>query len=1476
LRFFREFGILLDFESENQPMIATYLPKKSLLFILSVLFSLSFFAQQAEFSYGNRWRFGLNLGGTWLASDMKNYGGVGGGFTIEKGLTRSKTAPLYFDLRYRFLAGSAYGSDTRVNHLISNNDALNGKNDSTSNYFASPGYFFNNYKTTIRSHDLELKVGLNGLLQKHKVHLYVWGGIGVTKFNTKIDALDAAGSMYSFSGLDTTGGKVGASALNFMDHKYETNADGNSGTGIVKFSPSLGIGFGYKFSNHFSLIFEHKVTFPGSDLMDGEKNYQRKNFWSASNDYYHYSGAKLLFTLGGGGGGTYTPNPNNNYVSTPTSPPDVTIISPSVNPYTSPANSVQIYANVKNVTDVNGVSVKVNGMPFSSFNFTPGSGAISFSTQLQNGSNTISITGTNAYGTDTEVINVNWNVAPSGIPPAVNISTPANNSNVQSSSVNVSATVRNVSQSSQVTVLVNGVSISSFNFNAANGEVSFPANIIPGVNTITISGTNQYGNDSKSLTLNQPVTNVVIAKPVITITNPPYSGYQSTTPSFNVNAIVTNVSASNQISVLVNGSLTTNFSFNAVNGNLTIPATLVSGNNSFIITASNTAGSDSKTTAVNYIVAPVGNPPVVSYTSPGTTPYTSSVASIQVQARVTNVTSKNDVKLFVNNAAVSNFSFNTATNMVDYNLVMSSPANVVTIMGTNTFGSDAKSVMINYSAPADPKPVVIITNPSYMPFTVANPSFSVTATVLNVTNQNQVTVNVNGQNTSNFTFNATAHTVSVPLTLNSGTTPVTITATNSSGSASKNTSLVYVAPVALPVVSYVTPNTDPFTAPSATQNVIAKVLNVTQQSQVNVLVNGISTAFTWIASTNQASFSASLNPGNNVVTVTGTNNSGSDAKNLTLVLTVKPKGAQPSVVINNPANPGTTVSNSGFQFLADVLNVTAASDISVTLNGTVATPTYNLNTGVLTLGTILVSGANNLSVTATNPYGTATATTTVNYVAPVIGKKPTVVITTPSVAGTTVSAPSFTFSAAVANVTAANQVSALYNGSPVAIQFANGTVTYAANLNAGSNSFSVTATNATGSASAGTTINYSGNPPVVTFIKPGLGGLSVNIAAYTFSASVTNVSSLSQLQAQLNGTNVPVQYANGIVTYNATLQSGNNTFSLGATNNFGADQKNASVTFNPVAKPVIQFTSPGTSGEGTVIAAHFFKANIANVLLPNQLVVKYNGQSISGFNFYNGSFSYSASLQTGNNTLEITATNVAGSDYKSTFVTYQQPVQVDCVKVTPNGGGNTNTGVGTDTTTGPSGPGGPVTNPNGGNSGNTITICHYPPGNTGNPQIIQIPKSAWPAHRAHGDEEGGTCTKTQNNNNNSGGNGGGNNGPGGSGGNNNSGGNNGGTNNNSNNTNQNDGKGNTPGGGIKLNPKLNPINSGKTGNNTGTNTNNTTTPGNSNSGTNTGGGTNTNGGNTNTPTDENKNETKPKDGGVNPKLNIKGGKIVPK
>ena len=45
----------------------------------------------------------------------------------------------------------------------------------------------------------------------------------------------------------------------------------------------------------------------------------------------------------------------------------------------------------------------------------------------------------------------------------------------------------------------------------------------------------------------------------------------------------------------------------------------------------------------------------------------------------------------------------------------------------------------------------------------------------------------------------------------------------------------------------------------------------------------------------------------------------------------------------------------------------------------------------------------------------------------------------------------------------------------------------------------------------------------------------------------------------------------------------------------------------------------------------------------------------------------------------------------------------------------------------------------------SMKICHYPPGNPNNPQTINIPSAAWPAHQAHGDKMGACPAKQKGN-----------------------------------------------------------------------------------------------------------------------------------
>ncbi|MFN6037343.1 MAG: beta strand repeat-containing protein, partial [Bacteroidota bacterium] len=691
------------------------------------------------------------------------------------------------------------------------------------------------------------------------------------------------------------------------------------------------------------------------DLLDGENAFHLPNSWTSKNDYFTYGAVKFLFSFGSGGGNTSNTTSNhNNYTVTNNLPPDVRIISPSQNSFASTFNPLQVYATVSNVSDQSGVTVTVNGTPFYGFTFTPGSGAISFSSSLQNGNNVIVITGTNQYGTDSEVLNVSYTPANSGTPPIVNITSPVNNLSTQNSVVNVSAFVQNVTQFNQVQVSLNGNSITNFLFNSSNGNVNFMANLNQGNNTITVSGTNQYGTDIKTINIYLSSGFSTIPAPIVTILNPPNPGFTTTSSSFNFMANITGVTSSSQIAVKINGNNTSNFSFNSTNGALTLPSNLSPGSTSISITATNNSGSDTKSSNVIFIQS--GSPPVVTFLNPSSANYISNAASISVQAQVTNVSSSNDIQVYVNNSVVSNFTFNTITKFLTLPLTLSTSITSVTIVGSNAFGSDTKSIIINYLMPSISKPTVTITNPPYAGYQSTSSNFVLNATVSGVNSVNQIAVTVNGVNNSSFAFNSSTGSISLPLVLSSGSTYFTVSASNTSGFDTKSSNVIY-SPVVSgnpPIITLINPNSSTASVGNTNFSFKAQVLNVSGANDISLTLNNqLVTNFSYNVNTKILDCNLPLTNTSNPVTITAVNSFGLDNKSCTInyqTINVSP----PIINVINPPYTPFASSLSNFNLSATVLNCQNSNQITLTQNGsTVSSFTFNPSTQSLSAPLIL-------------------------------------------------------------------------------------------------------------------------------------------------------------------------------------------------------------------------------------------------------------------------------------------------------------------------------------------------------------------------------------------------------------------------------------------------------------------------------------------------------------------------------------------
>ena len=296
-------------------------------------------------------------------------------------------------------------------------------------------------------------------------------------------------------------------------------------------------------------------------------------------------------------------------------------------------------------------------------------------------------------------------------------------------------------------------------------------------------------------------------------------------------------------------------------------------------------------------------------------------------------------------------------------------------------------------------------------------------------------------------------------------------------------------------------------------------------------------------------------------------------------------------------------------------------------------------------------------------------------------------------------------------------------------------------LTPGSNMFEIYATNTCGSDNEGMSVNYQNCvAPVISRVNPSGASASVSTPAFAFSAFISNVNNPQSLTLTVNNRNVTDYTMNsttGVFQANLNLIPGANTVVVTATNTCGTATETVTINYQNCVSPVITIVDPATSGSTVNKSAYFFNATVQNVTNSNTITLKQNNVSITSFSFNatTGMVQNNLTLKPGLNTLVLSATNGCGSDSKTVTINYTR-------EVNNTGGGNTG----------------------GGNQEQKITICHYPPGNNGNPQTIEIPLSAWPAHQAHGDKlgpcdnsgtgnNGGNPSGNNGSNGNSGGNG---------------------------------------------------------------------------------------------------------------------------
>ena len=674
-------------------------------------------AQKANFETNNGITIGFGLGAAYQQSDIANSKGGGFDFTLGSYLYKKENAFLSADWKFRFLAGENMAHDHRIN---------------TDGTFSNISYRFFNY-------DLELGLTLNRLRERTRIVITGFAGAGITHGITKTDLLDESGNPYDYNVIDPNLGRkqVVTDLLNLTDGNYETKLIGKAAV-----MPTAGIYLGYQFSRSFSIGLEHKInfsltennSFSGIDLDNNIVSGSRK-------DRNHYTSLSFRWIIRGGSSGSgsrssytvinapvpvYNPPVPERPVNNPTPvitlpPPLVEIIVPSGNPYSTTEGRLEITARARNVKDKRDIQVVLNNRNIE-FDYNPLYGNVRSTITLAEGKNILIITGSNEAGSNRDDAAIIYNKPATVVVPTVKFIDPASPVTVNTNILSITVQTRNVKEWQDVTVNVNGINFSNFNF-STEGIVSTNIPLKEGTNRVEVKGKNQSGSasDFATITFEKPVRAI---PPAINIMNPGTSGNDAgqdiksqeiiketkpcpppvlkmiepaqnelTTdnPSFTIRTEIRNIVAREQLLATLNNIPITSYNFNG--NEIVNVVSLVPGINSYVISATNNCG----TQKIYYSIFYKPQEVIVEKPCPGpginfsVTVINREDATHELKGTVSNVNKKSDITFTINDSPFDGFTFVPNTGEINSVFKFNPGSYTIMVAVKNDCGQDSYS-----------------------------------------------------------------------------------------------------------------------------------------------------------------------------------------------------------------------------------------------------------------------------------------------------------------------------------------------------------------------------------------------------------------------------------------------------------------------------------------------------------------------------------------------------------------------------------------------------------------------------------------------------------------------------------------------------------------------------------------------------------------------------------------------------------------
>lgn len=617
--------------------------------------------------------------------------------------------------------------------------------------------------------------------------------------------------------------------------------------------------------------------------------------------------------------------------------------------------------------------------------------------------------------------------------------------------------------------------------------------------------------------------------------------------------------------------------------------------------------------------------------------FTSTLSTASFTLGTTQIGQPNQLTVKDNQGNLVPFTFNSTTRELTVNTALKPGINTFIVYAQNECGSATETIQITYNDCLFPQ--ITLTSP------LKDSSITVQTNTINVgaliqhTTLNNISFFINGVKSQAFTFNAANHAFQATVALTPGKNLIKIEASNPCGSNYAVTEVIYNNCIT-PQLQLINPSSSGITVSTAAQKIQIKTIGFNAKTEFSVLVNGQATnTFTWI--NNVIEIPVTLKPGNNIITINGTNPCGSES---TVIAMNYQECQAPVLTLQTPNMANVVVTKSAYTLKVKTQHQTA---INLMVNNSIVTNyTLNTATGVLEYTFTLNPGLNIVNITSSNGCGVDIESLNITYQ---VCNAPTVSI---SSTGGTTSNQGFLFSANTANISNAQEIKVTQNGTSIPFTFVNGSIQAIAQLTAGTNVFNVTVLNGCGTQSQTQNVVFNNCvTPTISLVQPTASGITVNEASYQVQCALTGVNNASEITFKVNGVAKPFQFVNNLLTSSVALNLGINTISVAVKTLCGTDNELFNITYKQCLVPSIVVTNPIQTTLTTTQNTANIVFTAINCSSSSQLVITKDG-AIVPFTFTNGVVSLTASLTPGLNTYMLTATNDCGKDIANVNITY--------------------------------------------------------------------------------------------------------------------------------------------------------------------------------------------------------------------------------